>query len=501
MLDIMRCIDERQQMPFDGVNDELVELLFLARPDDCIFVSGKDIFNSQRFRKLIPDGYVPYCIFDLGSVASNTQMPQALFWFTKRKVDECKFSILDESIGRSLSRNRRSLSEVISSKDYSEYLHSCERFVSDGEVCARLVGGKFYSVAITDLVDDRYNPEYYSPEIRNLRQELGEKDTVRLTDVAEIIRPRVVADGLQNVLVMHGRDVKLPPAFEDIQEGRETSVVLRNGDLLVSSVGEVRAVVFEATEDRIVYAGQNCFVVRPRDVSAEYLCLYLSSDIVKIILSSSLNGLYIKHLSVRTLRDLPVVKPQMGDDYYCAEYAILAGHVSRHYEDLSSLRSDGQHPVEAILDREIASRITAYVEEQLRTFLSSDIDELNVCFSGGAYKAAIILAGSILEAVLIDWLSEINHVNYFEKQHYVKDLRTGRRRPAHLIDYINEIKCIEKPRWVEEADMAHKIRKQRNLVHAQLCIREGLVGQESARMVIEYLEQVLKTRGVHSLRV
>ena len=92
-------------------------------------------------------------------------------------------------------------------------------------------------------------------------------------------------------------------------------------------------------------------------------------------------------------------------------------------------------------------------------------------------------------------------MNYFEKQYKVKDPRTGRSRPAHLIDYINEIKCIEKPRWVEEADMAHKIRQQRNLVHAQLCIREGLVGEESARMVIEYLEQVLKTRGVHSLRV
>lgn len=501
MLDIMKCIDERQQMPFDGVNDELVELLFCARPDDCIFISVKDLFDSQRFRKLIPDGYVPYCVFDLGSVASNTQRPQALYWFTTRKVDECKFSVLDESLERSLSRNRRSLSEVISSENYSEYLHSCERYVSDGEICARLVGGKFYSVAINDLVDGRYNPEYYSPEIRSLRQELDEKDTVRLADVAEIIKPRVVADGLQNVLVMRGRDVKLPPAFENLQEGPETSVVLRKGDLVVTSVGEVRAVVYEATEDRVVYAGQTCFVVRPRTVSAEYLCLYLSSDVAKVILSSSLSGAYIKHLALRTLRDFPVVRPQMGDDYYRAEYAILAGRASRNYEDLSSLRSGRQHLVEAILDREIASRITAYSEEQLRTFLSSDIDELNVCFSGGAYKAAIILAGSILEAVLIDWLSEIDHVNYFEKQHKVKDPRTGRSRPAHLIDYINEIEYIEKPRWVEEADMAHKIRKQRNLVHAQLCIREGAVGEKMARMVIEYLEQVLKTRGVHSVQV
>lgn len=161
------------------------------------------------------------------------------------------------------------------------------------------------------------------------------------------------------------------------------------------------------------------------------------------------------------------------------------------------MRSDSQHVVESILDREIASRITAYVEEQLRTFLSSDIDELNACFSAGAYKAAIILAGSILEAVLIDWLSEIDHVNYFEQQYYVRDHRTGRDKRADLFDYINEIEYIEQPRWDKEADMAHKIRKKRNLVHAKLCVSEGVVGEQSARMVIDYLEQVLKTRGMH----
>ena len=38
--------------------------------------------------------------------------------------------------------------------------------------------------------------------------------------------------------------------------------------------------------------------------------------------------------------------------------------------------------------------------------------------SEGNRKAAIILAGSILEAVLIDWLSEIKGINYFEKEYH-----------------------------------------------------------------------------------
>ena len=499
MLDIIRCIDERRQMPFDGVNDELVELSFYDKPDDCVFVALKGMFNVGRHRKLVPEGYVLCCVFELGPIMTDTQLSQALYWFTKRRVKECRFSLMNEPVRRSLLKNRRLRSTPIFSDVYLEYLRSCERYVVDGGGSAPLVGGQFYSVPIADLVDGRYDPEYYSPKIRSLRQELDGKDAVRLADVAEVIRPRKVMGGLQNVLVMRGRDVKLPPVLDDLDEGEETSVLLRNGDLVLTSMGDIRAVVYKGAAGRDVYAGQTCYVVRPKAVLAEYLCLYLSSDVAKLILSSDLRGVYIKHLSLQTLLDFPVVRPRMGDEYYRAEYGILAGGTSRNYEDLASLQSDGEHVVEAILDREIATRITAYVEEQLRTFLSSDIDELNACFSAGAYKAAIILAGSILEAVLIDWLSEIDHVNYFEQQYYVRDRRTGHDKRADLFDYINEIKYIEQPRWAKEADMAHKIRKKRNLVHAQLCISEGVVGEQSARMVIEYLEQVLKTRGVYSV--
>lgn len=47
--------------------------------------------------------------------------------------------------------------------------------------------------------------------------------------------------------------------------------------------------------------------------------------------------------------------------------------------------------------------------------------------------------------------------------------------------------------------MAHQIRKKRNLVHAKLCIDTNEVNEDTARMVIEYLDKVLRTRGVHCL--
>lgn len=120
--------------------------------------------------------------------------------------------------------------------------------------------------------------------------------------------------------------------------------------------------------------------------------------------------------------------------------------------------------------------------------------ELNTCYRHGAYKATLILAGSILEAVLIDWLSELHNINYFEQDYVICD-RNGHSKRADLIDYINEIKVIKRPDWAEEADKAHKIRKKRNLVHAKLCMNTDEISKDVCGKVISYLKDVLETRS------
>ena len=152
--------------------------------------------------------------------------------------------------------------------------------------------------------------------------------------------------------------------------------------------------------------------------------------------------------------------------------------------------------IEDILNIETANKIRLFDEEKVRSFLTSDLKELNDCFKVKAYKATLILAGSILEAVLIDWLSDIKGINYFEKDYMVTDRRTGKLKRADLVDYINEIEYIERPHWMEEASKAHEIRKKRNLVHAKLCIKSDEINEEVCKQVIDYLRDVLKTRGV-----
>lgn len=499
MIDIMDCIRERQNYIYSGKRDELLELKFAEGESDCVFVAMEGFFDVANNVSLIPEGYVLRCVFELGNVSSNRGVRFALFWFTKTQVRECLFAVLGRRFEGALQGECLAESGNLR-REYSAYVETCELYARGDVPKVNADLGVFFSVSLSELDEGRFTPSYYLPELRRIRKALVDSNAVRLDSVAEVLKPRRIGGG-DDVALLGPKNVRFPVDLRDLERGCVTTVALKPGDVVLCAVGEDnRAIVYEGGIDELVYARESCIVVRPFGMSSEYLCFYLSSDIIKLMLRASSKGVVIKHLGVKAVSSLPVSSPRMGDAYYAREYAVLSGRGLRDYFDLAALRIADPCPIEVILDEEISVRIRAYYEEGLRSFLRADIKELNTCYSNGAYKAAIILAGSILEAVLIDWLSEIDHVNYFEQPYYVRYSRTARDKRADLIDYINEIKYIEKPRWVKEADMAHKIRKKRNLVHARLCISEGAVGEESARMVIDYLEQVLKTRGIRSVR-
>ena len=68
-------------------------------------------------------------------------------------------------------------------------------------------------------------------------------------------------------------------------------------------------------------------------------------------------------------------------------------------------------------------------------------------------------------------------------------------RNANLADYINEIRKIKKPAWMQEAEEAHQIREKRNLVHAKLCLKEDAeINDDMCKKVIGYLCDIIKSR-------
>ena len=247
---------------------------------------------------------------------------------------------------------------------------------------------------------------------------------------------------------------------------------MQKGDIVFPRIGnDKKPLLIDVDLQDDVYAGPFTHVIRCRDFQPEYLYLYITSEVAVDIFESITVSELTGHVLVSDLAKLPIVKPVKDASTYRHAFENLVLDEERRYTleetkgGISNL--DNVVSVEDLLNLELASKIKVHNERQLRKFLTDDLKELKVCYEGKAYKATLILAGSILEAVLIDWLSEIDGKNYFEVEYHV----TGKYQ-AQLIDYIDAIKKIKAPAWMEEAKKAHMIREKRNLVHAKLCLKK-----------------------------
>lgn len=119
--------------------------------------------------------------------------------------------------------------------------------------------------------------------------------------------------------------------------------------------------------------------------------------------------------------------------------------------------------------------------------------EIKNNIDSGSYYSATIVMGSVLEAFLIDWLSELDGKNYFEEDYLVTDKRHKYQRRADLMDYIDIIQN-RRPDWIDGAKKATEIRKKRNLVHAKLYIAEGEITQEICYEMLRNLEVIINNR-------
>lgn len=154
-----------------------------------------------------------------------------------------------------------------------------------------------------------------------------------------------------------------------------------------------------------------------------------------------------------------------------------------------------------IYEREINPRLKAHEMISSKTFSNTNakgsiekyLVEIKNNIDSGSYYSATIVMGSVLEAFLIDWLSELDGKNYFEEDYLVTDKRHKYQRRADLMDYIDIIQK-RRPDWIDGAKKATEIRKKRNLVHAKLYIAEGEITQEICYEMLRNLEVIINNR-------
>lgn len=118
---------------------------------------------------------------------------------------------------------------------------------------------------------------------------------------------------------------------------------------------------------------------------------------------------------------------------------------------------------------------------------------MDTCYKNGAYKASIILCGSLLEAILLDWLSE------YEKSDNILDIakyqnEKGEIRDLELSGIIYKLSKLIKPYW-KEYQQATEIRKFRNLVHPKEYLNKKItITDEQCKEIIDDLKAIIDSR-------
>ena len=136
--------------------------------------------------------------------------------------------------------------------------------------------------------------------------------------------------------------------------------------------------------------------------------------------------------------------------------------------------------VQAYFMTSVADMISEKKAQYLKEIIDDDISEIRACRKAGALKACIVLSGSVLEAVLLEWVAEIQG-----------------KKPASVSLKLNDIinQLIEQGVLVDpKGDNAHHIRKQRNIVHPMRMLKNEKLTESSVDDVLTMLEGIIHLR-------
>lgn len=393
-------------------------------------------------------------------------------------------------------------SKNVYTDEYKEYLDLVENHINGVTKSRKGPTYEFLNVPAKEMDENNLFAGYYSSFAKEAREEIENDKMVPLESVADVIK------NFSMIRIDEKKILPINPSYplklEELKSGIP-GAKLQKGDIVLRKIEQnnsdkVHAYLYDDNYE--VYASISCIVIRPRKISSEYLFLYLMSNTFRRVFFSLFNGTAIRQISIKNVLTLPIPLPrnQNREYYYEAFKYYVNENYHRNFElndsnriELLAADRNESVAISELFEKELISSIRLKEDNQLIEMLKRDIEEVNICFKNGAYKAAIILSGSILEAVLIDWLSELHKVNYFENQYRI--YLNGREKNGDLIDYINAIQEIKKPKWIKEAKAAHEIRKQRNNVHAKLCMKsDRVLDKKTCREVIKYLEYVINSR-------
>ena len=364
-------------------------------------------------------------------------------------------------------------------------------------------------------------PLYYTREYVRIRESFEKQKVVRLKDLVEFYVGPKNESNPQNL----GEPVRLVHAGNccddfDAQNVSLTKypyyssnpIEIHEGDLLLntalmaSRITQRYCFVVKGPLKEKLYLGEHVLGMRLKSnlVTREYLYLYFRSDIVQMTLALFRN--WGERLDMyQTIANIPVVLPKsdvpMGnDEKQIATYkkifeALYGTEKEREEVDRYALvrGASSREELNDIIREEYRKKVQKLQNDDVSYYITENKKELDITKDNKAYKASVVLAGSILETFLIDWVSAIEEKDLFKKS-YNSDGTQMRLNEA--IDYLASYYLKKLNLTWKEKELAEKIMKLRNSIHPAVYMRQKIdIGPRDCSNVCQWLDEILQSRG------
>lgn len=498
VLNIEKLLKDRMEYPLLPNEDKLLHFITNIKEDTFYFIS-----IDKHIKKLsYQTNYHISALFDLANPFGNTDIRFCLVKMTKNISEHIKTSVYDNKL--SMGRIDREtwkypqwkLKENISTS-YQSYLQALEQWENNEELPKNTKDYSFNVIDLKNFNKDILNPYFYTKSLETLKKNLHKEKTINLTEIATIIRPKKKLTNKGKVLT--AKDFKYPIDYKSIIVKDATDIELRKGDIIIKGIGEFKSFLINEHPLEKIYAGSNDFIVRVTDekYAPEYLQMCFNSETYQNLMRTLSVGTAIPFYNMKTISELKIIVPVNDKNYYISlfNYQLSPLENKDGYRNLL-LNKPKLKDFETTFQLEQIRKLSNNYNQQVQEVFDNDMKEVEACFNAKAYKATLILCGSVLEAFLLDWLNELQPEEKWLEKDWIYDKKNKKDVHVGLNDYINKINKIKKPNWMNEAGKAHEIQKQRNLVHAKLCLKDDLsINKELCKKVISYLHEVIYTRG------
>lgn len=452
-----------------------------SRPEHPIVILPVGYWEGRRHQSLrdhMFDGYFPTHVADIGAIwAPATAIPFQLVLLSRTRSDSVQFAKFDPPA----TLPNADFRTVGSFADLDLQMQGDFDLLT---TWAQGINREGFERPVDTIDLNRLSVHFHDPEFAALAQSIEAQPFARLGELVEVLLPSRTK---QTGRVVRARDLRRGDT-SGTPDGPMTNVLLRRGDVLAMRMGKFETFLVEDYEEGAT-AADHFIVLRCRDqrVSPEYLVTYLNSDFAWAYSQSHGSGTVIQRLSKRDLVAMPVLIPEAAV-LRQAEKVYRAVFKRKADADRLSQIADARFKIEELTENSIQayfmSSVADMISEQkaryLKQIIDDDIREIDACREAGALKACVVLSGSVLEAILLEWVAE----------------RQG-KSPASVNLKLNDIinQLIEQGVLIDpKGANAHHIRLQRNIVHPMRMLKNEKLTPSSVDDVLTRLKDIIHLR-------